>query len=260
MAIASATEVLVTVQFEQPLEPLTALQIASFFSVFSSNFPAYSQVQWAGPMAYRMTQADGSEPFPVQQWGMPRLRFGDMIGGRYILFQQDRISYGWQRTTQLNEPDGYPGFESILLEAKGVVQAAVEWLTNNLGGAPTLMGGEIHYGNAFEMSGKRLSDVYSFLAVTNPPLRLGAYNYAWSTPMEVANGILSVAASGPAVVAKIADPHQSAEEIEGVHVTLLTLTGTFMISDASQLDGEFLTVRKHIGEIFTQLVKNRENL
>jgi uncharacterized protein (TIGR04255 family) len=247
MTIAPATQVIITLQFASPIRTLDPLEIASLYNHLAAKFPAFEQVPPAGPMPYKLTQLDGSEPTEYSPPLMPRLKFTAADGSRVLLFQLDRLSYGWQRTVDLSEQDDYPGFDSLLEEYTAAWHEVSSWIEERTSEAPQPRIGEIAYVNGFltrdvDDNPIRLSDIYCFIRPNPDGTPINGYSYSWNERLNVADGVLSVVAQGP-VITPSSRP-----------ATLLTLTATFVVANVTAFAEDFLAVRRRIHETFSRTV------
>ena len=247
MAGAPITQVIITVQFATALRALNALEISEIYQAFASDFPVYEQIAAAGPMPYKLTQLDGTEPVDYEMPNIPRLSLSAPDRGRLIMIQHDRFSCGWQRTVPLGDEDGYPGFAEILsLFASSYERflATVEEITEV---RPKAKVAEIAYVNAFltrtpDGDKVRLSDLYTFIRAAEVPVSINGYQYTWNERLRVADGVLVVTVSGPV---KLTD---------GVPASSFALTSTYLIKDEDRIEEEMLAVRARSGETFRRVV------
>lgn len=245
MPSASATEVVITVQFAEPVRIGHVLEVAAIYRDFAEQFPDYDQLPPAGPMMHKLTQLDGSEPVSFQSSGL-RVRFGAMERGRYITLQDDRLSYGWIRRAGLDQDADYPGFDELLKEFREVWSDVAESLQRHVGGEIRPGLGEIAYVNGAATRDKdgnaiRLSSIYRFLNPDVPPAGVNGYNYSWNETLNVADGILSTSAAGPIVT------------LGDVPATLLTLTATFQFAEDKDMFEELLTVRGRVNGTYRRI-------
>ncbi|RYG55713.1 MAG: hypothetical protein EON56_05250 [Alphaproteobacteria bacterium] len=247
MAFAPASEVAITIQFYTPSLALNAIELADLYSQFSATFTEYDEVAPAGPMVFSVAQVEGSEPLAPQPSPFrARLRAPETY--RSIMIQSDRMTYSWLRSSQLDEPDNYPGFDVLLDEFRSHWQTLSDWVQSRSGLSIEPRVGEIVYVNGFLFKNEqdeaiRLSSVYSFLDPLYPPRLTGSFQYSWIEPLLDNNGLLNVTVAGPAVA------------VTGIPVSVLTLSGTFLISESASVWTDLLTVRQRINETFSVVVR-----
>lgn len=254
MEIAPATQVMITIQFSTPLRPLNALEVADLYAHFSHQFASYAEVVRAGPMPYNLKQLEGSEPIEVAMVEMPRLQFTSEDHAEVVLLQQDRFSFGWQRTTMLDADDQYPGFEKVLDGFQRCWDICVSWVKTKLEVDLIPKVAEIAYVNAFltrNQEGKnvRLSEIYSFLKRADVPVVMNGYSYSWNEKLLVAEGVLVVAIQGPVLI-----------NATGTPATTFGLTATFLMSGTIDMRSELLLVRERIGATFKRIVREERLL
>lgn len=252
MTVGPVTEAMITVQFGEALLQLNALHIADIYQSFSAAFPMYDQVQPAGPMPYKLTHLDGSEPLEYEQSTFPRLRFQSIANGRVLMLQADRFSYGWQRNAFLDTPEEYPGFDLMLREFVANWELLQRWVAERFAIYLQPAVAEVAYINMIRTISadgerRRLSDIYSFLnpepVSLIPPVPINGYSYSWNEKLIVSDGILALTATGPAVLA------------DGMPSTMFSLAATFKLATPSSFTGELLAVRARIRETFARSIK-----
>lgn len=246
MTIAPASEVIITIQFKTPVRTLNALEIARLYEAFSPPYEQFDQVAPAGPMPFKLTHLDGSEPIEYAP-SMARLRFATAARNRVIMFQPDRFSFGWQRTVGLDQQDDYPGFDALLDEGMAEWTKLRSWFANTLDVSLEPNVAEIVYVNAFvtrtpEGEKIRLSQIYNFLNPTPPPVSVNGYAHSWNQRLDGMEGVLIASAEGPVITPA------------GIPATLLTLAGTFLLSSEDSIEADLLKVRGIIGETFKRVI------
>ena len=244
---APIKQLLLTVQFQPAMASLNVTDLAGLRAAFLDDFPIFNQIGRAGPMGFRPDQV--VLPFGNVA-GMPRLQFIDADLSHEILFQEDRVSVGWSRTSPFNAPSGYPGFESVLTLLGTVLGRIREYLGSI--GQPALIAssGEIVYTDIFVLPGDRtfgdsLPTIFNFL---NPasPINPTGMNFVW-------NGDLGISGVEGYTQTSVVGPDMSADG---------RLTAVMQSSANFNLDGlsweatpdRFLAVRDTIGRTFQALV------
>lgn len=246
MTIAPANEVIITIQFKSAARQLNPLEIARLYEVFSPKFPLFEQGPAAGPMPFKLTQLDGSEPIEYTA-GMTRLRFVNETRTRVIMFQADRFSYGWQRTVGLDQQDDYPGFDALLSEAIKEWERLRAWFSSSLEVTLEPRIAEVAYVNAFVTRTPdgdliRLSQIYNFLNPSIQPASINGYSHTWNQRLRGVDGVMVISAEGPVIT-----PEQ-------IPATLFSITSTFELSSEEQLQTELLLVREQVGETFRRVI------
>lgn len=174
---APVVQLLLTVSFSPSLGNLTILDLADIAALYRDAFPVFQQVSRAGPMSSRAHEAVVTLPMPMH----PRIALSSATSRYQILFQDDRMSFGWVRGTELNEPNDYPGFSAVFRGLMDNVQRLIGWAgQRGVTISPTV--GEIAYTDAFALlAGKPLSDIITLL---NPDgkLPVTSFNYGWTQP------------------------------------------------------------------------------
>lgn len=236
------TQLLLTVSFEPSVGTLNVLQLADLYKQFQSEFPQFAQVQPAGPMTYKI------ETLPeVPSTGLPRLQFLTADSSKFILFQEDRFSFGWFRQSPLDEPANYPGFEALAQEALSRWSTARSWLAENVGLVVKPAVGEVLYSDAFETHGQDnvpipLSSNFSFLNSVGS--KMLSFEHKWVEPLPEEEGIAVVNIQGPALT------------VYGRPVATMTSSANFKAADDwDNLAPQIENVRQALGEIFKRLVK-----
>jgi uncharacterized protein (TIGR04255 family) len=243
---ATATEVVIALQFGAPLAGLNALQIADLVGRFP-EFPRFTELPLSGPMPYSLGQLQGSEPVDGFVANFPRIGLGSNSGDRTLSFQADRLTYSWVRTSEIGQEDDYPGFDELLKEFEPLVARFVNQLLamglENL----TFKVAEITYVNVIPTRTKdndiiKLSSLFAFMrpALGWPPIN--GYWYSWNERLGVADGVLQVQVNGPVVYA----PEKPAASF--------SLTGAFLITDHHNLNSELLAVRERMGETYRRVL------
>ncbi len=203
-ANAPVVEMLVTVQFSPSLDTLSIIDMADLYGLFRSDFPVFSQVPRAGPMSFDPVEAI----VHIEQTGdQPRLSFASEDLSRLVVFQNDRLSFGWLRVAPLHNNPSYPGFQNIFASLVDALKRLQAWIAGR-GLAPIKpRAAEVSYQDAFAIhnaAGEQtlpVSDVFNFI---NPDLKFPKFrfNYAWSELLpDDLPGFATVSASAPALVA-----------------------------------------------------------
>ncbi|NYD91453.1 TIGR04255 family protein [Sphingomonas melonis] len=242
----TATEVVIALQFADPLPHLNAIQIASITDGFA-EFPRFAELPVSGPMPYSLEQLDGTEPINGFVASFPRIALGSEDGDRTLTFQADRLTYSWVRTAELLDEDDYPGFDELVKELQPVIERFATLVQETANVTVSYKVAELTYVNVIptrtpDNEPIRLSTLFAFLApVPNSP-GVNGYFHAWNEKLGVAEGVLRLQVNGPVLYA----PEKPGASF--------TLAGTFLISDAQQLPQELLAVRQRIGETYGRVL------
>lgn len=243
------TEMVLTTQFEPSLLALGILDVATVFESFKDRFPVFKEVPQAGPM-----RPDPRSAVTHAISAIPRLQFATEDLSRLVLFQNDRFSFAWQRTTSLEEQCDYPTFEPILEEyisERGRFLDAVRRLP-----FPEIrpLAIEVAYVNALtlgkEGKRRRVSDVVTFF--DNPrEAPLISLDVSWTELLRAEEQELRSELSG--VVNVSCGPGNSPE---GDPMLILSLTA---VADARNVDWNdvslFEEAHAKISEVFKSSVR-----
>ena len=248
MADVPITQILMTVQFDPPAVSLNILDLAALRERFSEKFPVFNQVAPAGPMTYRIENLTSVNIQAAP--ALPRLQLLTEDMSRQIMFQYDRISFGWNRISSLRDDAGYPGYETIFSEFMDIVRTVRDFANEK--DAPHLrpIVGELTYTDAFytdnsDGSPKRLSSIFNVL---NPLFHMqnSAFSTSWNNVLSGngPEGFIQVVVSG------------GQKAIDGSNVAVLQTTGDFNLSDMSwdEISSAYNFVHKEIGDLFEKLV------
>lgn len=243
---APVTQLLLTASFRPALGALNVLQFADLYRTFEPDFPQFAQVAPAGVMAYK----PGVTP-DLALSGAPRVQFSSSDGSRFLLFQEDRFSYGWHRQSSLDEDPNYPGFETILGDAEKHWSTIRAWISKTMGLEilPDVL--EVVYGDAFEVHTAEnepipLAETFTFLRSVGT--KMLSFEYQWVEALPVEEGIVIVSVQGPALT------------VYGRPVATMSSTADFKANESwDQIRGQFGNVRGAMNEIFQRLVKQPSN-
>lgn len=241
---APVVELLLTTSFTPSPRPLSVPEMANLFNLFEAELPLFQQVQAAGPMSFNFGEVFvqvGPEP--------TRIRFASPSSGRAFLFQNDRMSYGWNRIAPLSGKSGYPGFENILSEAIEKWSVVRDWLKSEVQTIvePAVL--EVSYADGFMLNvkdGQTIGLGSSLAAISHDHL-VDALNYqhSWSRPLTSETGFATYSISGPQLA-----PDGSTAEV-------MTSVGLFKPEAGwSGLRNQFLNVRQELGRAFQSLVNS----
>ena len=168
-------QLVLTVSFQQPLD-LTIVETAEVASLFADDYPVYRQIDRAGIMA----AAPVAVPDITQMIGLPRLQFAAEDLTSQILFQNDRLSFGWNRQTPLDHKPDYPGFAATFATFEQHLSTLREWADDRE--TPIMPAvGELHYTDAFslaDMPAPKRADQFRFF---NPDFiyPVASFNFSW---------------------------------------------------------------------------------
>jgi len=241
-AHAPVVQLLLTVSFSPPIENLTILDLASVAALFRDEFPVFQQIARAGPMS---AQANADHAiFPAWVSATPRISMSSTESRFQLLFQNDRLSFGWVRGSSLDEPNDYPGFTEIFENFETHVGQIVAW-AKQVGSEIRPAIGEIVYTDAFPLTmGKPLSDIITLL---NPigKLPVNSFNYNWTQPWpNEREGYVEGLFAGPGL------------SPEGTYVATLETSARFEINAAwDGVEAAFKDGHAVMKDIYEQLVK-----
>ncbi|WP_174298867.1 TIGR04255 family protein [Sphingomonas bacterium] len=242
---APIVQLFLTVSFTPALSDLSILDLADVQRLFRDEFPVFKQLKRAGPMSFQLEQ---NEPDLAQIMGLPRLAFASESTGTQVLFQNDRVSFSWNRTSTLDAKPDYPGFDALFTQFKRHIGAIVSWAgARDIEIAPSV--GELAYTDAFTLqtedgTPRCISDIFGFVS---PPEKNPAYmfDYSWAESLpDEQDGYLDVTASGPA------------SSPDGVEVATLETTARFDASGGwSDLSRPFGSAHQAAHGLFRRVVK-----
>jgi uncharacterized protein (TIGR04255 family) len=238
------TNVMVTVQFVEPLPNFNVIELGKLAERFLDRFPTFNQVNPAGPMPTNIAQLTGVEETRAPIANFPRLKFDTQDGQLTLLVQQDRMSCSWQRSPGDDGNSLYPGFETILDN----LYENVESLSSYLGADLVPFAGEIAYTNYFKTSsseGKvRLSSIFSLIEATDDPINMNGFTFSWNEILDRENGTIQVTIGAPPV-----SPIPEA-------FALLELTGIKAFDVEASLKDNFLSLRMDLRKSFHRIVNS----
>ncbi len=241
---APIVQLLLTAQFQHPAQNLTVFDYADLREVYA-EYPVRRHVPRAGPMPVMQPTTQVTEYVS----DAPRLQFITEDLRWEVLFQEDRISVGWNRTSPLDEASGYPGFTAVL---DRFIQ---EWRKLSIflkerGGDPIAAGvGEVSYSDAFRLlnkdgTEKRMEEIFNNVkSMEEFRFNLVNINYTkivkGAYPAHVETNI-----SGPAL-----DP-------SGERAAFLRTTVRFAVEDEPSLTARFDHAHRSAQEVFETLVNS----
>lgn len=178
---APVVQLLMTLAFNEPIVGIGLLEIAEIAGLFRDEFPVFGQIGRAGPMGINPNEVS------VMIGGMPRISLttGD---ARYNIFlQEDRLSFGWNRTSPLDSPHDYPGFSSTYRFLRQQISRLSEWAAKR--GQLISPGiGEVVYTDAFQLNPEtHLGSIYALFAPTGQ-LPVSAFTCNWTQPWPSERG------------------------------------------------------------------------
>lgn len=195
---APITQLMLTVQFAPPIEPLGPIEIAECYASLRNDYPNFEQINRAGPMHPDPSVVELQMPF-----GVARTKLSSADGSRTILFQEDRFSCGWDRVDSLTGPSGYPGYDHVLADALEGWSRLRSILFGDRSAHSVPLAGEVVYVDAFA-SGDPTSGpapLSSMFNILNPhyEVNLRGYDLTWNQPIEEMIGFLQMQITGPAM-------------------------------------------------------------
>lgn len=182
---APIKQVLVTIKFTPALHMLNIVNLAAFRNEFSFKYPIFNQVNRAGPMGFLPEQNVGVD---IGQNAMPRMQMYSADLCKEVLFQEDRISVGWNRRTGYDQPPMYPGFEEIAQDLSSAVSILRSFLLTNFGVGIASDTAEIAYTNVIAIDsdslGESIARNFSIIAQSQFN-EANAMNFAWQEPLSI---------------------------------------------------------------------------
>lgn len=204
MRHAPATQVMITVQFSQPLTSIGILEASSTYDEFRSDFPIFRQIGLAGPMPSSAEQFLKAE-LTASPANIPRLVMESEDNSRLLIFQSDRVSYAWNHARSVDAPP-YPGFDALLAEAWPQLERLIARLAQEsqkeIDGFEAI---QLSYVNAFRTRDThdkhvRLAHIFSAFNQDREPQEVINYDYSWMQPLKSKtglDGLLNASISGP---------------------------------------------------------------
>lgn len=204
MRHAPATQVMITLQFSQPLTSIGILEASSTYDEFRADFPIFRQIGLAGPMPSR------AEHFLKAELGappanIPRLVMESSDNSRLLIFQSDRVSYAWNHARSEDAPP-YPGFDALLEEAWPQIERLIERLEKeSQSEIKKFEAIQLSYVNAFRTRDAqnnyvRLAHIFEAFNQDREPQEVISYDYSWMQNLRSKtgeDGLLNAAISGP---------------------------------------------------------------
>jgi uncharacterized protein (TIGR04255 family) len=236
---APIVQLLVTVSFN-PLPDFSLLDLADVARLFQGTLPVFQLVNRVGPMP-AVPSPDEVSPFIAN--AIPRFALTTSDARDQLIFQEDRLSFGWSRTTPLGSEHDYPGFTSTLDQLRSHLQTLERWVTER-GIALHPLVGEIVYTDAFlPAADVPLSAIFTPL---NPASarQVNSLQYSWQSDWPGSlSGQLFGTIAGPAL--------SRAGEV----VMSLETTGRFALEDGwASWDSAFAEAHQVMRATFESLV------
>lgn len=239
---APIVQLLLTTQFQQPAQNLTVFDYADLRDVYA-EYPVRRHVPRAGPMPVMQPKTQLTEYIS----DAPRLQFITEDLQWEVLFQEDRISVGWNRTSPLDEKSGYPGFNAVLKRFIDELSKLSIFLIERGSDAIAAGIGEVSYSDAFRLkktdgTSRKMEEIFSNIrSIEEFRFNLVNLNYTkivkGDYPAHVETNI-----SGPAL-----DP-------SGERAAFLRTTVRFAVEDESSLNARFDHAHLSAQEVFDTLV------
>jgi uncharacterized protein (TIGR04255 family) len=244
---APIKHLMLTVQFQPAMLSLNVTDLAGLRAIFADDYPIFNQLNRAGPMGFSLEQV--GMPFSVGA-GMPRLQFVSSDLAYEILFQEDRVSFGWSRTAPFEAPSNYPGFESILARLGLIVKRISDYLSELDQPSASASSGEIVYTDVFivpegKAFGDSLPSIFNIFNAASPISTTGL-NLVWNGELQLPNveGFTQTSILGPEMSA---DGRLTAVMQSSAHFNLGGLSW-------ESVPERFLAARGTIGRTFQALV------
>ena len=242
---APIVQLFLTVSFTPALSDLSILDLADVQLLFRDEFPIFKQLNRAGPMSFRL---DRDEPDLARMMGLPRLAFSSEEAGTQVLFQNDRVSFSWNRTSTLKARPDYPGFESMFSAFEHHIKTIISWAgARGVEIAPSV--GELAYTDAFVLQTedgtlRPISEIFGFVSSAEKYSVL-MFDYSWAESLpDEQEGYLDVTASGPG------------SSPDGVDVATLETTARFDASGGwGDLSRSFGSAHRAAHDLFRRVVK-----
>jgi uncharacterized protein (TIGR04255 family) len=240
---APVVQILLTLSFEPSLTDLTVLDLAELAHLYRAEFPIFQQLVRAGPMTLA---SDEQQPNLTGLMGLPRIAMSTSDSREHVYLQNDRLSYGWTRTTPLGSAHDYPGFTAVKTKLFELINRVQSWAAEReIAIEPSI--GEIIYTDAFLLrSGQRLSDFYTLFAPTGT-FTVDEVEHAWeaSWPSDSdRKGVTSGKIQAPALSPE-GDPVTTLEAI-----VRFEITGDWNVCDAAFVEGHGV-----VTDVYERLVK-----
>jgi uncharacterized protein (TIGR04255 family) len=239
---APIVQLLLTTQFQQPAQNLTIFDYADLREVYA-EYPVRRHVPRAGPMPVMQPTTQITEYVS----DAPRLQFMTEDLQWEILFQEDRISVGWNRTNSLENPSQYPGFTEVFNRFNKEFYKLSKFLLERGNDALKFEVGEVSYSDAFRLDNKdgslkRMDEIFSNIrSIKNFSFNLVNLTYTkivkGDYPAHVETNI-----SGPAL------------DSSGERAAFLRTTVRFAVEDESSLAARFDHAHLSAQEVFETLV------
>lgn len=247
MSFTPLVQMLMTLQFQPALNRVSVFDLAGVMAGFRQQFPTASEVPAAGPMVYSFSQLDGSEEVPFDATTTPRLKLTNPDTHETLLFQHDRMSFGWVRGGGIDSDHDYQGFDHSYERLMEIFFELQERIAQYLEISVSCVAGEIAYTNALPLDDedgtrRKLSTIFTFLNGTRS-FEMRGWEFAWNEVLSH-DGILAVKAEGPAVI-----PGNK-------EAGILSLTATFPVAtlDEDELKRQFTDHHDQVYSTFQRIV------
>lgn len=185
---SSLQEMLIAAHLSAPPNA-TVLDVASWVEEFSGDYPAIQQLPPTPPV--QLMQADQGAFGGAMMLGqsimlggpvveLPRMVLRSITTPFYVLYQADRIAFGWNRTKPLGVEEDYQGFDAVKAAFDDVARRFELWHIKRLGAPPSVRVAEISYINSvpMDLDGKqrRISEVFRWVQPSRP---VNMFNVNW---------------------------------------------------------------------------------
>lgn len=235
---APVVQLLMTLAFQEAIVGIGLLELAEIAALYRDEFPVFGQIGRAGPMGINPNEV------AVMIGGMPRISLSTGDARYNIFLQEDRLSFGWNRTSPLDSPHDYPGFSATYKRLKRHIERLSDW-SSRRGQTISPGVGEVVYTDAFQIAREtNLGDIYALFAPTDE-LPVSAFTCSWNQPWpSERGGYVSGAIEGPVLSA------------EGVTTTTLETTARFWSGgNWEACDAAFEEAHDAITSVFEKVVK-----
>lgn len=246
-------QVMVTVQFSAPIGGLSLLDIASLYERFEQAYPNFSQIGRAGAMIFSPYEA---ATINVSDVVLPRVQFLDERLQCGVLFQEDRLSFLWNRIGALDTDANYPLFDAIKQRTLIELDNLRRWLSDNSFPDVLPAVAEVGYSNAFSAgtreSGRRVSDVFTYLKLPVDK-KMSVFQCGWQEllrPNELSDDGKTDGITGQIIVNS--GPGTSPD---GRAILLLNLTAVSSVDSWEALTQILDEMHDRVGETFDNLVE-----
>lgn len=170
---APVVQLLLTLSFQSPLVGIGIIELGEIASLYRDSFPVFSAIKRAMNM--------GTDPneISVTIGTTPRISLSSGDARYNIFIQEDRLSYGWNRTSPLDEPHDYPGFNASYATLRRHISRLSDWAAVR-GQSLSPAVGEVVYTDAFVLpSDGAVDHIYANL-VPPPEYNASSFSSAWT--------------------------------------------------------------------------------